>query len=107
MPEALDAQPRVFRRLALVIAAASLAAAGIATAQYAFLGRPAGPPAGELPPPPLLQDAPRSELETLRLRRRRELESYGRGDDGRVRVPIERAMELLLEDGLPAREPRP
>lgn len=108
MPEARDAEPRVFRRLAVVLAVAALAAAGLATAQFALL-HPGRPPelAGDPPPGPRLQDAPRSEAEELRRRHERLLGSYGRSAPGFARVPIERAMELLLEDGLPVQEARP
>lgn len=49
------------------------------------------------PPPPLPPLAPRDELTLLRAEEERRLEEYGWAGDDRVRVPIERAMELLLE----------
>ena len=65
---------------------------------------------GAPPPPRLEQDSDRL-LQALRDREEHELGSYGWADRGRgiVRIPIERAMDLLLEKGLPARkttEPR-
>lgn len=108
MPELRDQEPRVFRALALVIAAGALAATALASAQFLLL-HPGRPPrdAGDAPPGPRLQAAPRSDADELRRRHARILESYGRSGRGFARVPIERAMELLLEDGLPAKEPRP
>jgi hypothetical protein len=91
------------RRLVFVLALAALAAVALATAQFLFLRRPA-PQRPEPPPEPRLQAAPREDLAELRRRQSRILDSYGWSDRGRgfVRVPIERAMELLLEeDGRP------
>ena len=65
-----------------------------------------------LPPEPRLQTAPREDLDALRAREDETLRSYGWVDrnGGVVRIPIDRAMELTLERGLPARpatqEPR-
>lgn len=92
------------RKLALATAIAVAAATAFATAQYLFLERgTVPPPPPERPPGPLLQVAPRSELERLRREQARRLETYGWTDRARglVRVPIERAMDLLLEDPRP------
>jgi hypothetical protein len=66
-----------------------------------------GPP--PLPPAPRLQTQPREELKNLRAEERARLESYGWVDAarGEVHIPIERAMELLLQQGLPARQQPP
>jgi hypothetical protein len=61
------------------------------------------------PPEPRLQTQPREDLAALRAREDETLRSYGWVDRnaGVVRIPIDRAMELTLERGLPARqEPR-
>ena len=67
----------------------------------------AGPPAAiDLPPPPRLQvDAPR-DLALERDAERAELESYAwiDRDRGIVRIPIDRAIDLLARRGLPARK---
>jgi hypothetical protein len=57
------------------------------------------------PPEPHLQVAPSKELQLLRAAEEAVLQSYGWVDQaaGVVRLPIERAMELLLERGLPVR----
>ncbi len=64
--------------------------------------------AGEPPrafPEPRLQVAPEQDLKALRARDDAELHTYAWIDrnTGAVRIPIERAMELLLEKGLPVR----
>jgi hypothetical protein len=57
-------------------------------------------------PQPRLQRVPAEELALLRAREEVELNNYGwvNKEAGVVRIPIERAMELLVERGLP--EPR-
>lgn len=70
-----------------------------------------GPPASPfenvrvLPPNPRLQVEPVVELRKYRDAQQNALESYGWVDkqNGVVRIPVDRAMELLLERGLPAR----
>ncbi len=66
---------------------------------------PASPFAGarQLPPGPQLQVNPREDLKRYRAEQEHALESYSweNREDGTVRVPIERAMELLLQKGLP------
>ena len=59
-----------------------------------------------LPPEPRLQTAPREDLGALRAREDETLRSYGWVDRnaGVVRIPIDRAMQLTLERGLPARQ---
>ncbi len=58
------------------------------------------------PPAPRLQDAPAQDLNTFRATESDALHSYGWVEPaaGVVHIPIERAMELTLERGLPARE---
>lgn len=59
-----------------------------------------------LPPAPRLQTQPREDLKNLRAEEQRQLDSYGWVDASRgtVRIPIDRAMQLVLEQGLPARQ---
>jgi hypothetical protein len=59
----------------------------------------------DLPPAPRLQADPARDLENLRKAEAAVLNSYGWVDRkaGIVRIPIERAMEVLAERGLPAR----
>jgi len=66
---------------------------------------PLSAPAGTMPPPPnLLLNEP-ANLKDFRAREVNELEHYGWLDKnaGTVRLPIERAKELILERGLPVR----
>ena len=56
-----------------------------------------------LPPVPRLQQFPRNELYTFRTDERAHLESYGWENKaaGTVHIPIEEAMKLTVERGLP------
>ena len=58
-----------------------------------------------VPPEPRLQTNPRQDLSDLRAREDHALTSYGWVDKnaGIVRIPIEQAMKLTLDRGLPAR----
>lgn len=59
-----------------------------------------------LPPEPRLQQSPRLEYEEFRLLEDAALQNYGWMDraSGSVRIPIEDAMRLTVERGLPTRE---
>ena len=59
------------------------------------------------PPAPNLQVDPRQQLLDLRADEERILTSYGWVDqtNGLTRIPIERAMEMLVEQGLPTPMP--
>ena len=71
------------------------------------LGKPASPfeNARVLPPAPRLQVEPRAELHSYCAEQDKLLNSYGWEDEhnGVVRIPVDRAMELTLQQGLPAR----
>ena len=71
------------------------------------LGPPASPfeNARVLPPEPRLQVHPKVDLERYRESETQILTTYGWVDKQNcvVRIPIDRAMDLLLERGLPAR----
>ncbi|HUJ38985.1 MAG TPA: hypothetical protein VLW54_00455 [Candidatus Acidoferrales bacterium] len=111
--ETRDANVRNLLRIAGVLLMTLLVAAGAAKLAYDFFGhvQKLGPPptpfeqARALPPLPQLQANPESDLEKLREQDRQELNSYGWVDRTRgiIHIPIERAMELLLERGLPTR----
>jgi len=62
-----------------------------------------------LPPEPRLQTNPRQDLLDLRAREDEVLGSYGWVDRnaGVVRIPIDAAMKLTLERGLPSRQGQP
>lgn len=59
-----------------------------------------------VPPAPRLQVNPREDLRLLRQSEDAVLDSYGWADKnaGVVRIPIDKAMELTVQRGLPARE---
>jgi hypothetical protein len=59
-----------------------------------------------LPPEPRLQTDPRQDLAELRAKEDEVLHSYGWVDKnaGIVRIPIDEAMQLTLQRGLPARQ---
>ena len=60
-------------------------------------------------PPPQLQGNPAADLAIMRAREEAVLHSYGWVDRkaGVIRIPIERAIELTAERGLPARKSPP
>jgi hypothetical protein len=62
-------------------------------------------PLGRFPKPNLQIDDDHGEMTALRLEQNKKLESYGWIDrsNGIVRIPIERAMDLILRLGLPVR----
>jgi hypothetical protein len=59
-----------------------------------------------LPPGPLLQRDPEQDMQEMSTEQDAILNNYGWVDKeaGVVRIPIERAIELTLERGLPTRE---
>jgi hypothetical protein len=59
-----------------------------------------------LPPAPRLQVDPAVDLDQVRQSQNEMLNSYGWADKatGKVRVPIDRAMDMLIERKLPARQ---
>jgi hypothetical protein len=61
-----------------------------------------------LPPEPRLQTNPREDLRDLRAQEDAVLGSYGLVDKaaGVVRIPIDEAMRLIVQRGLPARSPQ-
>jgi hypothetical protein len=58
-----------------------------------------------LPPRPRLQALPHQELQDYCAVQQKEVSSYGwvNQESGVVRIPVDRAMELILARGLPAR----
>ncbi len=82
---------------------------GYFAAREAQLSPAVNPLAGsygrQLPPEPRLQTAPIQDLRQLHAAEDAVLHAYGWVDRGAgtVRIPIERAMELLAQRGLPAR----
>jgi hypothetical protein len=58
------------------------------------------------PPEPRLQDNPQQELRDLRAKQEALLNGYGwvNKENGVARIPIDEAMRMVIEKGLPARE---
>jgi len=72
------------------------------------VSRPAPAPGEErLPPEPRIQANPAADMTTLRQQEEAILTTYGWVDRsaGVVRVPIDVAMQQVLEEGLPVRQP--
>ena len=59
-----------------------------------------------LPPSPRFQENPQQDLQDLRAKQRALLEGYGwvSKEGGIARIPIEDAMKIVVERGLPTRE---
>jgi hypothetical protein len=64
---------------------------------------------GKLPPYPRIQANPPADLATMMHEEDSVLYSYGwvNKDSGLARIPIERAMKLLVKEGLPVRQQQP
>lgn len=99
--------------LFILIAFGLVAAAGVF--RYFAHRQTLGPPASlfenvrMLPPAPRLQVTPERDLGQYQAGQEQELTSYGWADrqSGAVRIPIDRAMDLLLKKGLPVRAAAP
>jgi hypothetical protein len=98
--------------VALVVAAAVIHAAVAALFWYfderlaeAATASPIAAGAARIPPEPRLQVDPRGELREYRAREDEVLSGYTwvDRDAGVVRIPVDEAMRLLVERGLPAR----
>lgn len=59
------------------------------------------------PPNPLLQTniTTKTDIKELRQHEREMLETYGPVDDGHIRIPIDRAIDLALQKGMIASKP--
>ena len=59
-----------------------------------------------LPPEPRLQDTPQQDMSALRAKQESLLKEYGwvNKEAGIARIPIEEAMRMVVERGLPSRE---
>ena len=76
-------------------------------AKHESLGPPASPFENqrELPPQPRLQPHPATDLKRYCEMEQQQLSTYGWEDqhNGVVRIPVDRAMDMVLQKGLPAR----
>jgi len=118
--ETADADIGPLIKFAIFLALTTLVCAAICVGLYRYLDqREAREKAGRyplaagvarpLPPPPRLQTYPFYDLKALRGDENRVLEHYGWVDKnaGIVRIPVERAIEVLAEKGLPYRSAAP
>lgn len=64
-------------------------------------------PATEIPPQPRIQEHPWEELQQLRAREQNTLTTYGwqNQKDGIVRIPIDRAIDIMAQKGFPTTPP--
>jgi len=118
--EAADADIGPLIKFAIFMALTTVVCAAICVGLYRYLDqREAREKAGRyplaaglarpLPPPPRLQNYPFYDLKALRGDENRVLEQYGWVDKnaGGVRIPVERAIDVLAEKGLPYRTASP
>ena len=114
MHETTDAsvRPIVLTGVALAIVAAIVMTISVGLYRY-FVERPVATPANpmahenpQFPPEPRLETQPSLELQQLRQQEDETLSTYGWIDRkaGKVRVPIDRAIELQLQRGFPVRK---
>lgn len=114
--EHTDIEPSIASRFAIWLAISMVISAGIVygtfwffegqeVARSAELAYPLAAGQVREPPTPRLQTQPFKDLYLLRQHETEQLTAYGWVDKGAgvVRLPIDRAMERLLEQGLPVR----
>jgi hypothetical protein len=99
-----DADPRLLAVLGLGIAVFLLAMPLVLLIAYPEAARSGAlPPNLPQPPAPRLQTNPKEDLDRLRSYERKQLEGSGWTDrsPGLAHIPIDRAMQLLVDRGLP------
>ena len=115
--EHTDIEPGVGYRFAVWLAVSMALSAALVYGTFVFLGSraatndeltrtyPLARGASQEPPSPRLQTQPFKDVYQLKTEQRGVLTSYGWVDkaSGVVHIPIDRAMELTLQRGLPAR----
>jgi hypothetical protein len=115
--EHTDIEPGVGYRFALWLAVAMLLSAALVYGVFSFFERrrvaadeamrvyPLGVGQSQEPPAPRLQTQPFKDVFQLKTEQRDALNSYGWIDkaNGVTHIPIERAMHLMLERGVPVR----
>src|ERR1043166_9500405 len=99
--EPSDASSRLIAALAVGLAAALIAIPLALAAIYPSALRIAAPGPTVRPPPPRLEVAPREDFIVLRRAEDARLSRCARDPSGAVRIPIDRAIELTAERGLP------
>jgi hypothetical protein len=98
--------------LGVLVALVCIGMAGL----FRFLGvsspaveNPMSTPSSQIPPKPRIEEHPAVEIQQLHNDEDRTLSTFGWADrkQGKVRIPIERAIELQLQRGFPALPPNP
>jgi len=114
-----DSEVKVGRLFAFAAGVAGLVVLGVLGSAFVFhffvRHQPLGPPASPfedvrtVPPEPRLQTTAPLDLQHYRADQDKTLESYGWVDPqaGIVRIPVDRAMDLLLQKGYPVRGSSP
>jgi hypothetical protein len=106
-------RPIVLTGVGLAIVAAIVLTISVSLFHY-FVSRPAETPANpmasslsQVPPTPRITDHPSTELQELHQEEDHILTTYGWIDRqaGKVRIPIDRAIDLELQRGFPVRQP--
>jgi hypothetical protein len=103
-----DVNFRIIRRAVLIFIVGIVAILVVVWGMYSFIldrkeavdvSRTLVAPSAETPTEPLLQVSPRMEWRDFRKSQQDQLGSYGwvSREEGKVRIPIERAMELMAE----------
>jgi hypothetical protein len=117
--EKTDAKPRaVLNALVYLILATAAVAVGLVYLTRGLASMevrsdpppaPLAEPAGRLPPEPRLQTLPFVDIEAQRAEEKDVLTSYGWVDEkaGVVRIPIQEAMRIVAERGVPPAAPVP
>jgi hypothetical protein len=103
-------------KFAIGLVIVAIACIGLVAGIFQYLlNREGGPPlsrmeapaqdARQLPPEPRLEETPSLDLQEMRAAEQKLLTTYGWLDEsaGIVRLPIDRAMDLVVQRGLPAR----
>ena len=107
--ETTDLPPRMIARVGLWLAISLIVISiGIVALFYELRkASPLHPRPGLEPPPPRLQISAPADLAALRAREEQTLHSYHWIDRNQkvISIPIDRAIELTAERGLPARTP--
>jgi len=111
--EQSDVRPAAIVRFAVALVVVVVVSAGVLLGLFAVFANqqrrqdppspPLARPGGDLPPVPRLQVTPLQDLEQARAQEESELNSYGWVDPraGIVHIPIDQAIRLVAERGLP------
>jgi hypothetical protein len=93
--------------VALIIVVTTVILNGLQARRPKEVRMPASVEPIQAPPEPRLQTTPSEDLATMRAREDEILDHYGWIDrsDGVVRIPIERAIDIVAREGLPVAPP--